>query len=230
MAIPAARTARTRETAGPTRTAAASGIVFALLLTVSLVLVAQGPRLGDPDPVYQTFVTSGASTLMVTVGLYLVPFAGIAWLWHMTALRLLVQTRAPGTASSMPMSLHLAAGVLFVALLFAGTATAGGVALLGPFAGTTEVAPDVARALAGVGYTMVFVYGVRAAGMAVITTTRLVRRAGLLSGPLAVASYVLAAVLLLSTTFHPAILLVFPGWVLALSVLLLVRRPEGAHP
>jgi hypothetical protein len=45
--------------------------------------------------------------------------------------------------------------------------------------------------------------------------------------PVALISYALAAVLLASTTFHPAILLVFPAWVLLMSVLLLVRRPTG---
>jgi hypothetical protein len=45
-----------------------------------------------------------------------------------------------------------------------------------------------------------------------------------------VLSYLLAAFLLVSTTFHPAILLVFPAWVLLVSILLLVRRPTGAKP
>jgi hypothetical protein len=31
-------------------------------------------------------------------------------------------------------------------------------------------------------------------------------------------------------TFHPAILLVFPAWVLMMSVLLLVHRPIGETP
>ena len=45
-------------------------------------------------------------------------------------------------------------------------------------------------------------------------------------------SYLGATFLLVSTTFHPAILLVFPGWVLLLSVVLLVvaRRPRPAVP
>lgn len=81
---------------------------------------------------------------------------------------------------------------------------------------------------------MVFVFGVRAAGMYMITTTTLIRRRALLPRPLAVVSHLGAAFLLLSTTFHPATLLVFPGWVLLLSVVLLVHaarppRPSAAH-
>jgi len=43
----------------------------------------------------------------------------------------------------------------------------------------------------------------------------------------ALISYLVAAFLLVSTTFHPAILLVFPAWVLMVSIVLLVRRPTG---
>jgi hypothetical protein len=33
-----------------------------------------------------------------------------------------------------------------------------------------------------------------------------------------------------STPVHPAILLVFPAWVLMVSIVLLVRRPTGGTP
>jgi chromate transport protein ChrA len=77
---------------------------------------------------------------------------------------------------------------------------------------------------------MVFVYGVRAAGMYMITTTGLARSAGVLPRWLATVSYLVAAFLLVSVTFHPAILLVFPAWVLLISIVLLVRRPTGESP
>ncbi|SHK15156.1 hypothetical protein SAMN05443637_10389 [Pseudonocardia thermophila] len=205
------------------RAAGASGVLFALLFTAALVLVQQGPGLDDPDAAYTAFYASGAQSLLVAVGLYIVPFAGIACLWHMIATRTYLQALAPTTA--IPAWLHLASGVLFVALLFAGTAAAGGVALLSRFSGAPPPTPDTARALAAVGYTMVFVYAVRAAGMYIITTTGLARGAGVLGRPLAAVSYLVAFFLLVSTTFLPAVLLVFPAWVLLGSVLLLVRRP-----
>ncbi|NMH94295.1 hypothetical protein HF519_22480, partial [Pseudonocardia bannensis] len=90
--------------------------------------------------------------------------------------------------------------------------------------------PDVARALAAAGYAMVFVYGVRAAGMYMITTTGLARAAGVLPRWVAVLSYLAATFLLVSTTFHPAILLVFPAWVALMSTALLIHRPRGATP
>lgn len=215
-----------RATTGLAGAAGASGIVFAALLVVSLVLVRQGPGLTDPDPTYAAFYASGGQSLLVTVGLYLVPFAGIACLWHLVATRTLVQALVPAEHGSPPLWLQLASGVLFTALLFAGTAAVGAIALLGRFSDAPAPGADVARALAAVGYALVFVFGVRAAGMYMIVTTGLLRRAGVLRRPVAVLGYVAAAFLLVSTTFHPAILLVFPAWVLLVSILLLIHRPH----
>ena len=42
--------------------------------------------------------------------------------------------------------------------------------------------------------------------------------------------FVVSGAELVSVTFHPAILLVFPAWVLLVSTVLLVRRPTGGSP
>jgi hypothetical protein len=203
------------------------GVVFAALLVVSLVLVSRIPALGASDASYRAFYGGGGADTLSVVGLYLVPFAGIACLWHMIGTRTLLQVRRPGSWAQTQHWLHLAACVLFVCMLFAGTAAAGAVALLTKFSDAPLPGPDVARALSSVGYTLVFVYGVRAAAMYILTTTALGRAAGVLPGPVVVASYLAAVFLLLSTTFHPAVLLVFPAWVLMVSIVLLVRRPTG---
>jgi hypothetical protein len=202
-----------------------SGIVFALLLSAGLVLVNRIPKLSDSDAAYEDFYAgSGVDTLTV-LGLYVIPFAGIACLWHMIATRTLMQVRRPRSWTEVPHWLHLAASVIFVCLLFAGTAAVGAVALLTEFSDAPLPGPDVARALSSLGYALVFVFGVRAAGMYMLTTTGLMRSAQLLPRPLVLLSYLAAAFLLLSVTFHPAILLVFPGWVLMVSIVLLVHRP-----
>jgi hypothetical protein len=212
------------------RRAAWSGVVFALLLVAALVLVHRVPGLGASDAEYTAFYRGGGADTFTTVGLYLVPFAGITCLWHTITTRTLLQIRRPGSWAEVPHWLHLAASVIFVCMLFAGSASAGAVALLTRYSDAPLPAPDVARSLSAVGYTLVFVFGVRAAGMYIITTTGLARTAGVLPRPLALISYLVAAFLLLSATFHPAILLVFPAWVLMVSIVLLVRRPTGEIP
>ena len=212
------------------RMAGWSGLVFAGLLVASLVLVGRMPGLADSDAEYGAFYSGGGGDVLSIVGLYLVPFAGIACLWHMLATRTLLQVRRPSSWAEVPHWLHLAACVLFICMLFAGSAAAGAVAFLSQFSDAPLPGPDVARGLSAVGYTLVFVFGVRAAGMYIITTTGLARSAGVLPGAVVVVSYLVAAFLLLSATSHPAILLVFPAWVLLISIVLLVRRPTGATP
>jgi hypothetical protein len=110
------------------RLSSITGIAFAVLLVAALVLVHSAPNLKASEADFTAFYAS-SNTALVTVGLYLVPFAGIAFLWHMNTVRLLIRTRTP-SPSAIPDGLQLLAGSLFVALLFAGTAAAGAVALL----------------------------------------------------------------------------------------------------
>ena len=107
------------------------------------------------------------------------PFAGIAFLWHMTAMRNVLDTLTPAP-STMAHGLNLLAGVIFVTLLFAGTAAVGAVAFGIYFGHTPAEDPAVARALTGVGYGLVFVFAVRGAGMFALTTTTLLRTAKVL--------------------------------------------------
>jgi hypothetical protein len=210
---------------GTARTAGWSGVLFAGLLVTALVLVHRIPTLGASAAEYNAFYGGDGADTLTVLGLYVVPFAGIACLWHMLATRTLVQVRRPLSWTQVQHWLQLAACIVFVCMLFAGTAAVGAVALLTRFSDAPLPGPDVARALSSLGYALVFVYGVRAAGMYMLTTTGLARKAGLLPRPVVAVSYLAATFLLLSTTFHPAILLVFPAWVLMVSIVLLVHRP-----
>jgi hypothetical protein len=217
-------------TSAAARIAAISGIVFAVLLVVVLVLLHRAPSLGDPDATYAAFYASGGDQLFVAIGLYLVPFAGIAFLWHMTAMRTVLDTLTPAP-SAMAHGLNLLAGTIFVTLLFAGTAAVGATAFGVYFGRSPAEDPSVARALTAVGYGLVFVFAVRGAGMFAITTTTLLRNAGVLPKLPAVAAYVLAAFLLLAVSKDPAAALVFPAWVVLVSTYLLrhARRTAAAR-
>lgn len=214
---------------GAGRIAAASGLLFAALFVAALVLVHRAPGLGAPDAAYAAFYAGGGDLVLVTVGLYLVPLAGIAFLWHMTAMRALLDTLTPAP-STMAHGLNLLAGLLFVAMVFAGTAAVGAPALA-DYLGHAPVAdPGTARVLTAVGYGLVFVFAVRGAGMFAITTTTLLRAAGVLSPPVTVLGYLLAAFLLLSASHNPAAALVFPAWVVLVAVSLLVHARRAQAP
>ena len=203
--------------------------MFAALLAVALVLVRQAPGLDADELSYTAFYTVGRGNVLVTAGVYVVPFAGIAFMWHMGATRTLVEALPGSSPSEVPRWLQVSSGVLFVCMLFAGTATAAGVALLTVLSSSPLPDADVSRALTGAGYGMVFVFGTRAAGMYLITTTTMARRRHLLPRWAALVSYLAATFLFVSTTFHPVTMMVFPGWVLLLSGVLLVNVSPRRH-
>ena len=210
------------------RMSSVMAIIFAALFVAGLALVHSAPKLSDSDATFAAFYASG-STALVTVGLYLVPFAGIAFLWHMNATRLLIRTLTPAP-SAVPDGLQLVAGILFVALMFAGTGAAGGVALVKDLTDAPLPSMDVARSLLGVGYALVFVYAVRGAGMYAITTTTLLRKAGVLPLWLAVIGRLLATFLLISTTLNPVVMLLFPAWAVLVGVVVFVRAGRLGGP
>jgi hypothetical protein len=205
-----------------------SGILFAGLFVVAIVFVHSTPTLSASDAEITAYYASG-STLLVTVGLYLIPFAGIAFLWHAHCTRLLIESRTP-SPSAIPYGLQLVSGVLFVVLLFAGTASAGAVALLKDLTTAPLPSADFVRGMLAVGYGMVFVYGLRGAGMYALTTTTLLRNTKIMPTWLAVLSYLLAAFLLLSTVMHPVAMLVFPSWIVIMSVVVFIRAGRVAAP
>lgn len=219
------------KTISAARAAGWSGAVFALLPIVALMLLYHVPGLGVPDSTYAQFYASNAHGVLIVLGLYVVPFAGIAFLWHMSASRVVTRT-LDGAGSDIPHWLYLASGTVFVCMTFAGSAAVGAVALLTVFSTAPLPSVDVARALSSTGYGLMFVYGVRAAGMFMIAGTRLARATGLLPRWLAVVSYLVAAFLLVNTTFHPAVLLVFPLWIAVMSVVMLLdaRTASTAIP
>jgi hypothetical protein len=210
------------------RLSSLTGLLFAVLFVAALVFVHTTPTLQASDADITAFYNSG-STALVTVGLYLVPFAGIAFLWHAHATRLLIKSRTP-SPSAIPDGLQLVSGILFVVLLFAGTASAGSVALLKDLTSAPLPSADFARGMLAVGYGMVFIYALRGAGMYALTTTSLLREAGIMPKWLALVSYLVAAFLLLSTVMHPAAMLLFPTWVVIAGLVVFIRAGRVAEP
>ena len=210
------------------RLSSLTGILFAVLFVVALVLVHTTPTLSASDADITAFYNS-SSTALVTVGIYLIPLAGIAFLWHAHTTRLLIKSRTP-SPSAIPDGLQLVSGILFVVLLFAGTASAGSVALLKDLTSAPLPSADFARGMLTIGYGMVFVYALRGAGMYALTTTNLLRQAGIMPQWLAVVSYLVAAFLLLSTLMHPAAMLLFPTWVVIAGLVIFIRAGRVAEP
>jgi hypothetical protein len=103
------------------RAAAVAGVLFSVLLIMGLLLL----RLSVPaDPLEAgAWLKINANT--VALALNLVPFAGIAFLWFIGVLR----DRLGELEDRFFATVFLGSGLLFLAMLFAAAAVAGGIIL-----------------------------------------------------------------------------------------------------
>jgi hypothetical protein len=191
------------------RAGAIAGIVFSLLLIVSLVLIRSSVPDSPGDP--GTWLAHSAKS--VGLGLDLLPFAGIAFLWFMGVLR----DRMGAREDRFLATVFLGSGVLFLAMTFASSAVTGGLIMAyqaTPGELMNRSAYPFARALA---YQLANVYALRMAGVFMISTCTLAIRIGLFPRWMALLGYVLALFLLLSVGHFGWATLVFPLWALLVS-------------
>ncbi len=158
------------------------------------------------------------------VGVYLAPFSGIAFLWFIAAVRNLIGEREDRFFATV----FLGSGLLFVAMLFV-AAGAGG-ALLAAVKVQDEPVPSAEtvvtiRALA---FGFLFVYAMRMAAVFMLVMSTIGMRLGVFPRWLVAAGYVAALVLILNVSYIESLVLVFPAWVAAVSVVIL--KASGRRP
>jgi hypothetical protein len=202
------------------RAAAIAGILFALLYGTGLVLI----RLSIPTPPSDDSDWLETSSSTVALALNLMPFAGIAFLWFIGVIR----DGLGDMEDRLFATVFLGSGLLFLALTFMGAALAGG--LLSSYAVAPEVMVEsgVFTYSRAVMYQILNIYAIRMAGVFMLSLGTIWLRTGLMLRGWAFLTYALALVLLLSIDYSLWVILIFPGWVLVVSVYILIlnlRQP-----
>jgi hypothetical protein len=197
------------------------GVVHAVLFLVAFWLLSDLPGPNASNEEIEAFYSSDSSRRPVVVGLYLMPFAAIAFVWFIVAVRMWIsgQVRRENVLLS---NVQLVAGILYVALFCGGAAASSVLAASVEFS-DGPIDPVVAHQFPQFGSALLFVFAVRMAAMFVFTTTNITKAAGLLPRWFVWAGYLVGAFLLLSATFNSTLVLVFPIWLLVLCAILLTR-------
>ena len=197
------------------RSAAVAGIVFAVLLLVAMTLIRLA--LSDADPA--SLRGNAARREQIRLGLHLVPFAGIAFIWFIGVVRDQIGAMEDRLFSTV----FLGSGLLFVAMMFVGAVnTATLITLLERPRTDTEIW------LFGRDFTqsLISVYAMRMAAVFTLSVSTLGLRVAAFPRWVAFAGYAAAIVLLVSAGEHKWTQLVFPLWVLVLSIVILVTKPQ----
>jgi hypothetical protein len=203
------------------RAAAVAGILFAVLLITSLVLI----RISVPATPRDAGAWLAHSTKTVALALNLLPFAGIAFLWFIGVVR----DRLGAREDRLFATVFLGSGLLFVAMLFSSAAIAGGLIVVYGERPALIATSSYAFGRA-VTYQVMNIYAIKMAGVFMISCSTLWLRTGLLPRWIAALGYAVAAVLLLTLSFIDWVSVLFPLWVLLISAYILIenrRRPSA---
>lgn len=197
----------------PPRGVALSGIIFSVLYIVSLVLV----RLAAPADPRDSGVWLSDPSLRnwVHVALNLVPFAGIAFLWFMGALR----NRIGQQEDRFFATVFLGSGLLFVAMTFTAAAVSRG--LLNTFAAGLPDQSETYQAGRGMAYALMTTFGMKMAAVFMFVTSMIGLRTGVLARWVSFVGFACGIMLLLVITDFAWIALLFPFWAILVSTYLL---------
>ena len=206
------------------RAGAVAGILFSLLLLVSLALIRSAAPSDPGDS--GTWLPSHAKT--VALALNILPFAGVAFLWFIGVLR----DRIGDLEDKLFASVFLGSGLLFLAMLFASAAIAGGLLTTWGAMHGTLVDSGVYRFARTTSFQLINVYAMRMAGVFMISTCTIALRTGIFPRPMAFLGYALALLLLLGSGRLSWVPMAFPVWTFLVSVQILFAnfRPKAAGP
>ena len=199
------------------RTAAVAGILFSVLLIASYVLV----WVSIPANLEAQDLDVISHSKTISFALNLLPFAGIAFLWFIAVVR----NRLGALEDRFFATVFLGSGLLYIAMIFTSAALAGG--LIRVLINSPEILMQPgAYAL---GRAQIFqtmnVYGIKMAGVFMFSTSTILLRTSIVPRWIAFLGYGLGAALLLSIGIVRWIPLVFPIWVLMISVVILFENP-----
>ena len=214
----------TKARATTPRAAAIAGILFSVLLIASLALV----RISVPANPQDAGKWLSGNWKTVSLALNLIPFAGIAFLWFIGVVR----DRLGENEDRFFATVFLGSGLLFLAMLFTSAAVAGGIiSIYGTSPGML-----IDSGLYTYGRTLTYeimnVYTLKMAGVFMISTCTLSLRTGIIPRWMAILGLALALFLLFSIGFFYWAPLVFPLWVLLISVHILLAnlRRQTSEP
>lgn len=208
------------------RSAAIAGLVFGLILG-SVILLLQSAAPSSLDAA-DTWDLEGDRRDAVSTAIALIPFAGIAFLWLIGVIR----DRIGEQEDRFLATVFLGSGLIYVAMLFASGAIA--IGMLNSFSSAAEASANLNTWNLGrdASLSLITVYGMKMGAVFTISSSTIFLKTKVMPRFIPLTGYAVALVLLFLTSLLEWASLLFPLWVLLLSVFILVatfrKRPEQA--
>ena len=201
--------------------AAIAGILFAILFATSISLIRMSIPTDFPGPASWSKSSYGPLQL----ALVLMPFAVIAFLWFVAVIR----DRLGEQEDQFFATVFFGSSLLFLAMVCVSMSIAGGILVVANSAADENMNRDAIMFGRAVMLQISNVYALRMAAIFMISIATIWLRTRLMPKWLAVATYIMALVLLLVVSFNLWVTLIFPGWVFFISVLILVINVQSSR-
>ena len=202
--------ALTRENLRTPRAAAIAGMLFSLL-TVTIFWLLWNSVPADPQEPGLWLTTNSHA---VTLGLNLVPFAGIAFLWFMGVLR----DRLGEREDRFFATVFFGSGILFLAMLFGASAIVGAILITFSAEPQDLVNSATFHFVRAAAYTMLNTYMIKMASVFMMTASTLAIYIRFAPRWLALLGYFFSLLLLFSSHYIRWSFLLFPLWVFLISI------------
>jgi hypothetical protein len=211
-----------RERLRSIESAAIAGVVYAVLTLISLILFRGLPDLKLSDDAIAAWFNDTANHSTLVLALNLVSIASVAFLWFVAVIRRRIGEKEDRFFATV----FLGASTLYLV-----TYIAGAVALAAPavaasvFEGAAADQATVSLTI-GTANAMLLIIGPRMQALIMFTTSTLVLRTGVMPLWLAYIGYATGVVLFLFPLVYQPLGIVFPLWVLVVSITIGLTRPQ----
>jgi hypothetical protein len=206
------------------KAAAIAGIVFAVLL-IAIFTLFRSAVPGSPTESGEWLAHDWRNAAL---GLNLIPFAGVAFLWFIGVLRDRLGTKEDQFFATV----FFGSALLFMAMLFTAASLVGALIVIGSSAQATALIDSQTFHLArAASYILVNIYAAKIATVFMISTSTLVIYTRIAPRWIAILGYALALALLAGSYFVTWAIIVLPLWVLLISLAILTdnlrARPQA---
>ena len=204
---------------------ASLAVAHSVLLILAFFLIRRNaPDLEATDEEILEFVNdSNSRRIVLAAGIYLIPFAGIAFIWFTVTLRMWLSSSVQ-RLTPLFANLLLICGVIYVVLLFSAGAAMSILPITAEYEGAAE---DVFlfRQFPHYGSALLLVFAMRMAAMMIFALSNIGKTHGVLPRWFVYLGVALGVVLLFTSSLNPIVMMLFPVWLLVLGFIL-IRKAQ----
>lgn len=202
--------------------AAIAGLIFAVLSVIGLAMENTRPSLTATDAEMIAWYSDAANRTVVTVGLSLIVFAAVAFLWFIAVIRRRVGTRDDRFIGSV----FTGSGILLTGVMLAAAAAIASPAVTVHLSDGIVPDPGALHAVTGLGSTLALLVLLRIQAVFIVTVSTLALRTGAFNRWLSYFGYAMSVVMFFIPLLTEPMGMAFPAWVGVLSIALFLRKGD----